>query len=91
MITYRLPDILIDFPWSRNLSEFYKESKAESSAWTESFHLFDEEGLKGYNLCDFSTFFPVLKNSPHDIRTRTDLLASLAYSPRERGVLIAFT
>lgn len=54
MLTYTLPDLLANFPWPRRLSEHYKEAKAESSAWTESYHLFDEEGLKGFNLCDFS-------------------------------------
>ena len=54
MLTYTLPDLLANFPWPRSLSEHYKEAKADSSAWTESYHLFDEEGLKGFNLCDFS-------------------------------------
>ena len=56
MLTYTLPDLLVNFPWPRNLSEHYKEAKAESSTWTESYHLFDEEGLKGFNLCDFSVY-----------------------------------
>ena len=55
--TFRLPDFLVEFPWPRNLSEHYCEAKAESSAWTESFHPFDEEGLRGFNLCDFSMHF----------------------------------
>ena len=55
--TFRLPDLLANFPWPRNLSEHYREAKAESSAWTESFHFFDEEGLRRFNLCDFSTHF----------------------------------
>ena len=53
-LQFTLPDLLVKFPWSRNLSEHFLEAKAESSAWTESFHPFDEEGLKGFNLCDFS-------------------------------------
>ena len=60
--TYRLPDLLVNFPWARKLSEFYKDVKAESSAWTESFHLFDDEGLRGFNLCDFSSFLYVYAN-----------------------------
>ncbi|KAJ3508128.1 hypothetical protein NLJ89_g5926 [Agrocybe chaxingu] len=68
-LTFTLPDLLAKFPWKRNLSEYYPECKAESSAWTESFHPFDEEGLRGFNLCDFN------------------LLASLAYSPREREII----
>ena len=55
-LTFRLPDLLANFPWPRNLSEHYREAKAESSAWTESFHPFDEDGLRGFNLCDFSTY-----------------------------------
>jgi hypothetical protein len=88
-IMYRLPDLLVKFPWKRNLSEFYKEVKAESSAWTESFHLFDDEGLKGFNLCDFSSLLHLHNSLSHDVHASTDLLASLAYSPRERGALIA--
>ena len=57
VLTFRLPDLLANFPWPRNLSEYYREAKAESSAWTESFHPFDEEGLRGFNLCDFGTHF----------------------------------
>jgi len=55
LLTFRLPDLLASFPWPRNLSEHYCEAKAESSAWTDSFHPFDEEGRRGFNLCDFST------------------------------------
>ena len=53
-LQFTLPDLLAKFPWPRNLSEHFCEAKAESSAWTESFHPFDEDGLKGFNLCDFS-------------------------------------
>jgi hypothetical protein len=53
-LQFTLPDLLANFPWPRNLSEYFCEAKAESSAWTESYHPFDEEGLKGFNLCDFS-------------------------------------
>ena len=56
VLTCRIPDILVNFPWPRNLSEHYDEAKAESSAWTGSFHPFNEKGLRGYNLCDFSTY-----------------------------------
>ncbi|PPQ69928.1 hypothetical protein CVT26_013253 [Gymnopilus dilepis] len=69
VLEFTLPDLLANFPWPRNLSEYYEECKAESSAWTEAFDPFDEEGLKGFNLCDFN------------------LLASLAYSPRERELI----
>jgi len=55
-LTFRLPDLLVNFPWSRNLSEHYHETKAESTVWTESFHPFDEEGLRKFNLCDFSAY-----------------------------------
>ena len=65
VINYRLPDILAKFPWPRKLSEFYKEAKAESSAWTESFHLFDDEGLHGFNLCDFSSLLHAHKKISH--------------------------
>ncbi|KAF8968469.1 terpenoid synthase [Flammula alnicola] len=58
-LQFTLPDLLAKFPWPRNLSEHYREAKAESSAWTESYHPFDEE----------------------------DLLASLAYSPREKELI----
>lgn len=57
ILTFHLPDLLIDFPWPRSLSEHYHEAKAESSTWTESFHPFNEDGLKGFNLCDFSMYF----------------------------------
>ncbi|KAF9530787.1 terpenoid synthase [Crepidotus variabilis] len=53
-LTFTLPDLLARFPWPRNLSEFYTEAKAESSTWTEGFHPFDEDGLEGFNLCDFN-------------------------------------
>ncbi|KDR71607.1 hypothetical protein GALMADRAFT_143861 [Galerina marginata CBS 339.88] len=53
-IQFTLPDLLTNFPWPRKLSEYYHQAKAESSAWTESYHPFDEEGLKGFNLCDFN-------------------------------------
>ena len=53
-VQFTLPDLLVNFPWPRNLSEHYYEAKAASSAWTESFHPFDEDGLKGFNLCNFS-------------------------------------
>ena len=56
VLGFRLPDLLADFPWPRNLSEHYHEAKSESSAWTESFHPFDEDGLRRFNLCDFSTY-----------------------------------
>jgi len=81
---FTLPDILSKFPWKRNLSEFYKETKVESSAWTESYHLFDDEGLEGFNRCDFSMSILV----GHTLTTHRpviDLLAALSYSPRERG------
>lgn len=87
-VQFTLPDLLLNFPWPRKLSEYYNEAKAESSAWTESFHPFDEDGLKGFNLCDFSSYIPpqplyyVLTNS-------IDLLASLAYAPREKGELLS--
>jgi len=55
-VQFTLPDLLVNFPWPRKLSEHYCEAKAESSAWTESFHPFDEDGLKGFNLCDFSSY-----------------------------------
>jgi len=56
VLTFRLPDLLANFPWPRNLSEHYREAKAESSAWTESFHPFDEDGIRGFNLCDLSAY-----------------------------------
>ena len=54
-LTYRYTDLLVDFPWQRNLCEHHREAKAKSSAWVELYHPFDEEGLRGFNLCDFST------------------------------------
>ena len=57
-LTFRFPDLLANFPWPRNLSEHYLEAKAESSAWTESFNFCDEEALRAFNFCDFSTHFP---------------------------------
>jgi hypothetical protein len=57
VLTFHLPDLLASFPWPRNLSKHYREAKAESSAWTESFHPFDEEDLRGFNLCDFSMWY----------------------------------
>ena len=56
VLTFRFPDLLVNFPWSRNLSEHYHQAKAESTAWTESFHPFDEEGLRKFNRCDFSAY-----------------------------------
>ncbi|KAF8900871.1 isoprenoid synthase domain-containing protein [Gymnopilus junonius] len=53
-LCYTLPDLLAAFPWPRNLSEYYHECKAESTAWTESFKPFDEEGIKRFNKGDFS-------------------------------------
>ena len=85
VLTFRLPDVLVDFPWPRNLSEHYCEAKAESVAWTESFHPFDEEGLRRFNLCDFGTSLsPSLWAYP-TLAFWPDLLASLTYSPREKG------
>ncbi|KDR73462.1 hypothetical protein GALMADRAFT_72334 [Galerina marginata CBS 339.88] len=49
-----LPDILANFPWARNLSEYYYEAKAESIAWAESYQPLDETGLMAFNLCDFT-------------------------------------
>jgi len=86
-LQFTLPDLLAKFPWPRNLSEHFCEAKAESSAWTESYHPFDEEGLKGFNLCDFSkwksldSFTITILND----NLFTDLLAALSYSPREKG------
>ena len=55
-LTFRFPDLIVDFPWPRNLSEHHREAKAESSAWVESYHPFDEEGLRGFNRCDASAY-----------------------------------
>ena len=55
-VQFTLPDLLVNFPWPRKLSNHYGKAKTESSAWTESFHPFDEDGLKGFNLCDFSSY-----------------------------------
>jgi len=51
---FTIPDVLANFPWKRILSECYPWMKAESSAWTESYHLFSAEGLRGFNACDFN-------------------------------------
>lgn len=56
---FTIPDILAKFPWKRNLSEYYVEMKEESRLWTESYHLFSPEGLRRFNLCDFSRFILV--------------------------------
>ncbi|KAF8151498.1 terpenoid synthase [Crassisporium funariophilum] len=65
VLQFTLPDLLAKFPWPRNLSEHYCEAKTESSEWTESFSPFDEEGLKGYNLCDFN-LLAALSYSPRE-------------------------
>jgi len=75
-LQFTLPDLLAKFPWPRNLSEHFCEAKAESSAWTESYHPFDEEGLKGFNLCDFN-LLAALSYSPREkelIRLGCDLM-----------------
>ena len=55
-LTFRFPDLLVNFPWSRDLSEHYREAKAESNAWAQPFQAFDEEVLRGFSLCDFSAY-----------------------------------
>ncbi|KAF8900877.1 terpenoid synthase [Gymnopilus junonius] len=54
VLQYTLPDLFAAFPCSRNVSEHYEECKDECKAWTESFHPFDEEGMKGFSLANFN-------------------------------------
>jgi hypothetical protein len=51
---YQLPDLLRDWPWTRQLSLHYLQVKAESKAWLESFRPFDSRAQKAYDACDFS-------------------------------------
>ena len=53
--TIFLPDILAEWPWPRRLNPYYKEAKAESEAWLESFKAFDTKAQDAFNNCDFST------------------------------------
>jgi hypothetical protein len=95
--TFTIPDIFANFPWKRNLSQYYVEVKEESKAWTESYHLFSPEALRGFNSCDFSALmFLFLTRSARLLNVFfflfvVDLLASLAYAPRERGKRSAIT
>jgi hypothetical protein len=47
-------DILADFPYKRSLSDHYSQAKAESSAWLQHYHPFEEDEYRRFNLCDFS-------------------------------------
>ena len=43
---FTIPDFFANFPWPRQLSEHFLELKAESDAWAESFHPFDQDGIE---------------------------------------------
>ena len=51
---YRLPDLLRDWPWTRQLSPYYLQAKKESSAWVSSFRPFHSRGQKAFDACDLS-------------------------------------
>ncbi|KIM41852.1 hypothetical protein M413DRAFT_27416 [Hebeloma cylindrosporum] len=51
---YQLPDLLRDWPWSRQLSTYYLEAKKESSAWVSSFRPFCSRGQKAFDACDLN-------------------------------------
>ncbi|KDR68480.1 hypothetical protein GALMADRAFT_78470 [Galerina marginata CBS 339.88] len=45
-IQYFIPDFVANFPWPRQLNKNYLEVEAETTDWTDSYHLFEEESLK---------------------------------------------
>jgi hypothetical protein len=59
---YQLPDLLRDWPWTRRLSPYYLEAKAESRAWVSSFQPFDPKAQNAFDACDLSElcFYPVV-------------------------------
>lgn len=58
--TYKLPNLLEDWPWERNLCPDYPELKKASTAWIESYKLFSPKEQTIFNLCDFGTHYSVL-------------------------------
>ncbi|KAF8154199.1 terpenoid synthase [Crassisporium funariophilum] len=51
---YKLPDLMRNWPWTRQLSPYYTDAKEESSTWVESFRPFGAAGQKSFNACDLN-------------------------------------
>lgn len=57
--SYRLPDLLRDWPWKRVISPHYRAVKAKSVPWIESFKPFSTKAQEAFNKCDFSMATPL--------------------------------
>ncbi|TBU29047.1 terpenoid synthase [Dichomitus squalens] len=74
--SFRLPDTLAAWPWTRRINPHYAEVKEGSAAWLESFHAFGPKAQRAFNLCDFnllaSLAYPIA--SKEQLRTGCDLM-----------------
>lgn len=87
---YLLPDLLREWPWKRDLSPFYSEAKLQSSTWVESLSPFSRRGQTAFNACDLSMSYHALFTFFSEIQINLcfiDLLASLTYSNRDKGMI----
>lgn len=82
---YCIPDLLDNWPWRRCLSPYYEEAKQQSSSWVRSLAPFrSEKGQRAFDACDLSQFY-TFGTRVTRLTCFTDLLASLAYSHRDKG------
>ena len=51
--TYRIPNVLQDWPWQRHVNVNLSEGSEESTKWLESFKPFTPKGQAAFNACNF--------------------------------------
>ncbi|KAJ3730328.1 terpenoid synthase [Lentinula raphanica] len=75
-VQFILPNTLHSWPWKRKLNPNYKEVKAESQAWLESFHAFPPKAQNAFNHCDFNLLASLAypNAAAEHLRTGCDLM-----------------
>ncbi|PPR02301.1 hypothetical protein CVT24_011639 [Panaeolus cyanescens] len=74
---FRLPVLLLNWPWTRRLSPHYEQAKRDSSAWVESFKPFGAKGQRAFNACDLNLLASLAysaRDDPDFIRLGCDLM-----------------
>ncbi|KAF8985352.1 isoprenoid synthase domain-containing protein [Cyathus striatus] len=75
--TFLIPDLLVNWPYKRILSNHCAQAREESDLWVESLGVFDQKGRKDYLACDVSLLATLTYSSRDEkefIRLGCDLM-----------------
>jgi hypothetical protein len=53
---FRLPDLVAQWPWPRQLNRHYEEAKSESEKWLRAFEALDANSQRAFDFCDFRKY-----------------------------------